>query len=190
MSDPIELTPEQLAQVMVQYKLANKRVNRSSYTRKNGMMWRDSFQRLHDKGNAFIIRYADFPHASPRTLYGRVTDGLLWLADNDEEKDKWQRLKQSCTLVMLPDTDDSSGILVKMRDEAKRARVESGYVQVNTQSNWREEMMQWLESAPKGSIFERKGLLLGEDDIEKIRSEMDEMGIACHVNTQEIRIMK
>lgn len=196
MSTPVNLA-DYAKQLATMQKLRRKSF-RSTLTLQSALPLKPFFDAAISTVEPILIPYSAFPRCTQRTVYVKVTDALLWFCEHDStisdaERKNFYLLKATFKIEVTVD-----GILLNPRKIPTHISSTVGQIAMREQQKihtatsviWKEDMIEWMNTAPQGAIFKRTGLALSSDDVAWVKACMADLGWPCKISIDTVQIVK
>jgi len=176
-----------------QYKVAQGRAKRSTYTEKNALEFQRFFDDAIDNMKDVCIPYTEYYTNTPSTLYRKILDGLKWLMENgEEESQKRYRIYRARVKCSFSD-NATEGIWLRQFAMSQGNVTKTNVTHAAT---WKDAFTNWLEQGAVG-IFDMNGLNLSVDDKTMVETIIDECNktrdpsnrMVCRVTLESIRVI-
>lgn len=168
----------------------SKRSNTPYYKIKFALEAKSILDEMLDKGKDKDIRYDDHREYSRNTIYLRFTQGLAFLLDNLDPDDKYKIFMDFVAVTK----ERNIGIRLSMHGEhtAKRKSLRATDVLTPEElMSWRHQVEDFLENAPEGAEFTKKGLCLTHSEIEALKSSLSPLtNIGANITSTTVTLRK
>ena len=160
---------------------AAPKIHRSSYTKDTAAMVQPIMDKLLCDSSDVCVPASNTGY-SPNTLYGKLTDGLLWLMHNTAEDAKNEAYRMLRTQVSMRKMDD--GVLIYFKAavrDIKRTPSKPTLEGVSADNvKWRHDLLSWLQRSQEGEMF--KADVATDDDDQRWVYD----SIATHAPSAEV----
>lgn len=159
---------------------------RASYTPSNAAQFKAVFDKMMEtQENQEIL--SSVSKLKPNTLYIKANDALKWLAEcHPTEADRYSLLKSRVSIRKLDDR-----ILIYFKTSMAHT-ISAAAVVVKPGVQWKDELVEWLEKAQDGDIWERQEISIHTDDKKWLTNLLAGLGggVEAEIKENSVRIMR
>ena len=135
-------------------------LSRPHVSAKNGAWIKPYLDKLRDSKQPVLVEPSNFTTGS---MYVKAHAGFRFLAGIDKD---YAELRNKVRI-----SQTTAGLVLKFKDMISRSS------QLDEVNNWRNQLLEWLETAPEHDIWERRNLQVSKDD--KVWLESTLLSLGC-----------
>lgn len=158
-------------------------------------------------GQPITIRYDEFPRCAPATLYRKVLDGIKWLITMDElqnnplctaeQRGAYAKLRLNWKIAITDEGIDihPDKFRVAMQTVAERRNIVEQAVEQHMKEHalattqWKEELMKFLQESTSGAVFSREHVALTHDEVEWLQNVCEQVGAGWDYSENKITVV-
>lgn len=141
---------------------------------------------LTEDGKPRIFLYADFPSYSKYTLYLRIYQSFLYLADKLDENSEFKNLRE-VTQVRR----SKAGIVIEITSGNKKTLESHAVSEPRNEFKWREDVRDFIVSGEPGQKYVNNDIALSLEDVTELENMLKDLpGIVSVIKFDSIKILK